>query len=81
LSDLPVPLLAKGAALWVNPTPLLLLFPWASNTVGFASLGATLPNDPGVVGASFTVQSFWPDSCAVPGPFAASNALAITIQP
>jgi hypothetical protein len=80
LSDLQEPLMAKGAALWVNPAPLLLVIPWTSNTVGFASLGATLPNDPGIVGASFAVQSFWPDPCAVPGPLAASNALAITIQ-
>jgi hypothetical protein len=81
LSDLSVPLMAKGAALWVNPIPLLLLFPWTSNTVGFASVSAVLPNDPGIVGATFTVQSFWPDPCAVPGPLAASNALAVTLHP
>jgi hypothetical protein len=81
LSDLSVPLMAKGTAVWVNPTPLLLLLPWTSNVVGFASLSATLPNDPSLAGASFTVQSFWPDACVPPGQVSASNALAVTIQP
>jgi hypothetical protein len=80
LSDLSQPLIAKGAALWVDPNPLLLLLPFASNAVGFASIGGNLPNDPGLAGASITVQCFWADVCAASGPFSASNALAITIQ-
>jgi hypothetical protein len=81
LTDLSQPLLAKGAALWVDPNPLLVLLVLHSNAVGFASLGGVLPSDPGLAGASFTVQCFWPDACAADGPYAASNALAITIQP
>jgi hypothetical protein len=80
-SDLSQPLMAKGAEFWVNPTPILLLLPMVSNAVGFASLGGTLPNAPALVGASFTVQCFWPDACAPSGPISASNALAVTIQP
>ena len=81
LSDLASPLMAKGAEFWVSPIPVMLLLPMSSNSLGFATLGGTLPNSPALVGASFTVQSFWPDPCAPSGPISASNALAITIQP
>jgi len=80
-SDLSQPLMSKGAEFWVNPTPVLLLFPTVSNSVGLATLGGVLPNAPALVGATFTVQTFWTDSCAPSGPISASNALAITIQP
>jgi hypothetical protein len=81
LSDLSQPLMAKGAEFWINPMPVMLGLPMASNPSGFAMLGGTLPNAPSLVGATFTVQSFWPDPCAPSGPISASNALAITIQP
>jgi hypothetical protein len=44
-------------------------------------LPGAIPNNPGLAGASFAVQFFWPDTCAAPGPYSASNALALTIQP
>jgi hypothetical protein len=81
LSDLSQPLMAKGAELWVNPSPLLLLLPMTSNSAGFTTFGATLPSDPGLAGVTFTTQVFWPDDCAPAGPLAASNALAVTLQP
>ena len=79
--DLPQPLMAKGTQFWINPLPLLLFLPLASNPLGFAKLGGTLPNTPALAGVSFTVQCFWPDACAPSGPLSASNALAITLQP
>jgi hypothetical protein len=81
LRTLPEPAPAKGAQLWVDPAPLLLLIPVASNDLGFVWLPGAIPNNPGLAGASFAVQFFWPDTCAAPGPYSASNALALTIQP
>ena len=72
---------AKGAELWVNPVPLLLLLPAGSNALGLAWLQGPIPNAPGLVGASFAVQFFWPNGCRPAGSLSASNALAITIQP
>ncbi len=80
-SELTTPLIAKGAAFWVNPAPILLLLPMSSDAVGFAELGGVLPVTPGLAGVSFTAQSFWPDLCAPSGPYSASNALFITLQP
>jgi hypothetical protein len=81
LSALSQPGLAKGAQFWVNPAPVLLLLPAGSNALGLAWLQGTIPNAPGLVGASFAVQFFWPNGCGPAGSLSASNALVITIQP
>ena len=80
LSALSQPASAKGAQSWVNPTPVLLLLPASSNALGLASLQGSLPNSPGLVGASFAVQFFWPNACGSAGSLCASNALVITVQ-
>lgn len=75
------PLSVKGAGLWVDPSPTLLFLPAGADQKGFAWLPFVLPNDPALVGASFTAQFFWPDPCAQIGTFSASNALSVSIQP
>lgn len=81
LGTLPQSAPAKGTQLWVDPAPLLLLIPVASNNWGFVWLQGAIPNNLVLAGASFAVQFFWSDACAAPGPYSASNALALTIQP
>ncbi len=79
-AGLAAPLAAKGAGLWVSPSPVLLLVPVASNDLGFCDLPAAVPPDASLAGLQAYVQFFWPNACAPPA-LVASGALAITIQP
>jgi hypothetical protein len=78
-AGLSAPVMAKNAAFWLDPAGLLLLVPVVSNAKGYSELPAPLPARPGLEGATAFVQYFWPGNPL--GGFAASNALAITIQP
>ena len=81
LAGLSQPVGAKGAEFWINPSPVLLLLPAASNSVGLALLQGSIPNKPALIDASFAVQFFWPNPCGPAGSLSASNALLLTIQP
>jgi hypothetical protein len=74
------PIPAKGAALWVNPSPLFLLLPAASNSLGATWLQGAIPSTPSLVGATIYAQFLWPNPCGPPGLLSGSNALSITIQ-
>jgi hypothetical protein len=73
------PLIASGAAVWIDPA-ILFLLPVGSDEYGGAR--TSTPLAPGVVsaGMSAVVQFFWPDPCAAGG-WAASNALQVVVQP
>lgn len=75
------PLVAKSASLWIDPVAAFLLLPATSDELGLSWLQGVIPNAPALVGGTFMVQYFWPNACGAPGQLAASNALAITVQP
>ncbi len=79
VAPLATPLLAYGAAVWIDPTSWILV-PILSSDVGavYASTPLTAPVvAPGL--AAYT-QFFWPDGCALGG-WSSSYALEIVIQP
>jgi hypothetical protein len=80
LAALDPPAPAKGAGLWVSPTPTFLFVPVASNELGALWLEAQIPNIVGLVGATIDTQFFWPNPCSPTGSLSASNALSITFQ-
>lgn len=73
--DAPVP--ASGLELWVDPAQLLLVLPAPSRATGYAELAFRVPEAPGL---TVYAQLAFPDPCA-PGGWAATDALAIEIQP
>ncbi len=75
------PFVLFGMELWIDPGyPVFLALGTVSDNTGLASVPLPLPPDPGLTGAQLYAQFLWPDSCA-PGSLAASQALAVTVQP
>lgn len=75
------PFVLFGMELWIDPGyPVFVALGTVSESTGLASVPLPLPPDPGLTGAQLYAQFLWPDSCA-PGSLAASQALAVTIQP
>lgn len=70
----------KGIELWLEPSRIALLLPAASDGVGYAEVPAPLPASPQLVGQVTWWQFFWPGPAGA-GPWSASNALKITLQP
>jgi hypothetical protein len=71
------PLVASGAAFWLDPT-VFLLVPLPTDAIGVVAL--TAPIAPHFAGLQAGVQFFFPDACAGGG-VSASAALKITVQP
>jgi len=71
---------AKGTQMWVSPFLPYLLVPVGFNDVGFTNVSLAIPSVPSFANLTLFVQVFNASSCA-PNGWAASNALAVTIQP
>jgi len=72
---------AGGADLWLDPSTLFALVPAGSDAYGYAEVPLRVPTDPATVGVQAAGQFAWRDPGAVPGPWSASNALLMTVQP
>lgn len=81
LASLPRALPAGGAALWVDPSALLLLAPVTSDDYGYVEVPVRVPSDPLLAGFTAAGQFAWKDPQADGGAFSASHALEITLQP
>jgi hypothetical protein len=77
--SLATPVFASGAAVWIDPSALVLL-PLLANAKGFVEVVVPLPAGFVVPGMQGFLQFFWPDPCA-PGGISASNALEVVVQP
>jgi hypothetical protein len=71
---------AGGAGLWVDPAGLVAMLPVASDEIGACIVPLRLPEDPALAGLGAAVQFLWKAPVSG-GPWWASNALAITLQP
>jgi hypothetical protein len=81
LGALATPVKAGGVDLYLDPASLLVLLPLTSDAYGYTELPLRVPTDPATAGLHAAAQVVWRDPCAQPGPFSASQALEITIQP
>jgi hypothetical protein len=79
-SALSSPVGAKGANLWIDPLPYLVLLPMQADAVGGLQLSLPIPLVPSLAGVTAYAQFFWHTGCRS-GQLSASNGLAITIQP
>ena len=75
------PVTLGGAALWVDPATLFLVLPVHSDSYGYVQVPLRMPTDPAAAGLQACGQFAWRDPGAMPGPWAASHALRITLQP
>lgn len=75
------PVTLGGAALWVDPATLFLVLPVHSDAYGYVQVPLRMPTDPAAAGVQACGQFAWRDPGAMPGPWAASHALRITLQP
>jgi hypothetical protein len=74
------PLRVLGAGLWLDPTAPLFAVPAAATALQGAEVALPIPGQPALAGATVHAQWLWTDGCASGG-WAASNALAVTVQP
>lgn len=81
LEALGQPVTLGGAALWVDPATLFLVLPVHSDSYGYVQVPLRMPTDPAAAGLQACGQFAWRDPGAMPGPWAASHALRITLQP
>lgn len=72
---LEAPVTVAGIELWLDPAALTL-HTWTTDVRGFAQRRFPLPDDPMLLGLSFTAQSLWPNARA----WSASDALDIEIS-
>ena len=74
------PLPMFGVAVWIDPGLPFVSVVLPSNSVGGSYITVPIPANTALAGLQAFSQFFWPDSCA-PAGLAATNALAITLQP
>ncbi len=75
---LPLPLVAQGVSVWVDPTQPIVLSVW-SDEAGYAELPLPLADDPRLLDLEAVAQLFWPEACG--RGLVATAALRIRVQP